>query len=47
MALIKATGVDLSHRLSTFGGGASTLVDALLAAGYKKLSVLDISRAAH
>ncbi len=46
MALIKATGVDSSAPIIDIGGGASTLVDALLEAGYKKLSVLDISRAA-
>ncbi len=46
MALIKATGIDLSASIIDIGGGASTLVDALLAADYKKLSVLDISRAA-
>ena len=46
MELIKATGVDLSASIIDIGGGASTLIDALLAAGYEKLSVLDISQAA-
>jgi len=46
MALIEATGVDLSASIIDIGGGASTLVDALLAVGYKNLSVLDISHAA-
>ncbi len=46
VALIKASGVDLSASIIDIGGGASTLVDALLKAGYKKLSVLDISHAA-
>ena len=44
--LIKATGVDVSASIIDIGGGASTLVDFLLDAGYQNLSVLDISHAA-
>ena len=44
--LIKATGVNQSASIIDIGGGASTLVDFLLEAGYKHLSVLDISPAA-
>ena len=44
--LIKATGIDLSASIIDIGGGASTLVDFLLDAGYQNLSVLDISPAA-
>jgi len=46
LALIKSTGVDSLASIVDIGGGASTLIDYLLAAGYKKLSVLDISHAA-
>jgi 2-polyprenyl-3-methyl-5-hydroxy-6-metoxy-1,4-benzoquinol methylase len=46
LELIKATGVDASARIIDIGGGASTLVDFILDAGYKNLSVLDISHAA-
>ena len=43
---IHHTGVDkLSHILDV-GGGASTLVDHLLAEGFQHITVLDISRAA-
>ena len=43
---IHRTGVDkLSHILDV-GGGASTLVDHLLAEGFQHISVLDISRTA-
>jgi len=44
--LIKATNTDLSARIIDIGGGASTLVDCLLDAGYQNLTVLDISQAA-
>ncbi len=40
---LQKTGVDQSASIIDVGGGASTLVDDLLASGYKKLSVLDIS----
>ncbi len=46
LELIKATGIGMSARIIDIGGGASTLVDFLLEAGYKNLSVLDISHAA-
>ena len=44
--LIKATGIDMDARIIDIGGGASTLVDFLLDAGYKNLSVLDIAHSA-
>jgi len=44
--LIKATGIDTSARIIDIGGGASTLADFILDAGYENLSVLDISHAA-
>ena len=46
LELIEATGVNQSAFIVDIGGGASTLVDFLLKAGYKHLSVLDISPAA-
>lgn len=46
LELIKATGVNVSARIIDIGGGASTLADFILDAGYKNLSVLDISQAA-
>ncbi|NOQ87701.1 MAG: methyltransferase domain-containing protein [Gammaproteobacteria bacterium] len=46
LELIEATGVDKLARIIDIGGGASTLVDFLLAAGYQNLSVLDIARSA-
>lgn len=44
--LIKATGVSHDASIIDVGGGASTLVDDLLANGYTDLSVLDLSTAA-
>jgi SAM-dependent methyltransferase len=46
LRLIQETGVPLSAAIIDVGGGASTLVDDLLAGGYHTLSVLDISAAA-
>lgn len=46
LRLIAETGVALSASIIDVGGGASTLVDDLLQAGYTKLSVLDLSAAA-
>lgn len=46
LELIAATGIDHDAALIDIGGGASTLVDALLADGWSQLSVLDISAAA-
>jgi ubiquinone/menaquinone biosynthesis C-methylase UbiE len=44
--LIKATGIDNTAAIIDVGGGASTLVDDLLASGFTDLSVLDLSAAA-
>jgi len=41
--LIKTTGVKKQASIIDIGGGASRLIDYLLVAGYKNLSVLDIS----
>jgi len=46
LELIRQTGVDSSARIIDVGGGASTLVDDLLADGFRDLTVLDISGAA-
>jgi SAM-dependent methyltransferase len=46
LRLIAGTGVAQSASIIDIGGGASTLVDDLLASGYTSLSVLDISAAA-
>ncbi|MBW8336477.1 class I SAM-dependent methyltransferase [Pseudomonas stutzeri] len=46
LELIRQTGVSAAASLIDVGGGASTLVDDLLAAGFHKLTVLDISDAA-
>ena len=46
LALIKQYAPHLSDGIIDVGGGASTLVDDLLAAGYQNLSVLDISESA-
>lgn len=44
--LIRATGAGKEAAIIDVGGGASTLVDDLLADGYRALSVLDLSGAA-
>lgn len=46
LALIERAAPDRSAAVLDVGGGASTLVDDLLARGYGDLSVLDISAAA-
>lgn len=46
LRLIQETGVPLNAAIIDIGGGASTLVDDLLAKGYSHLSVLDLSAAA-
>jgi len=46
LELIKAAGVDASARIIDIGGGASTLVDFMLDAGYQNLTVLDIAHGA-
>ncbi len=43
---IRATGLPLSSAILDIGGGASTLAEDLLDAGYSGVSVLDISRRA-
>jgi len=43
VALIQATGAGPEEAILDAGGGASRLVDALVAAGYRNLTVLDIS----
>lgn len=43
LALVRATGVSLAAPILDVGGGASTLVDYLLDAGYRDLTVLDIA----
>ena len=44
--LIRRVAPDLDAPIIDVGGGASTLVDALLDAGYRDLTVLDLSDAA-
>lgn len=46
LEFIQKTGVDKWGQIIDVGGGASTLVDDLLAHGYKQITVLDISAAA-
>jgi 2-polyprenyl-3-methyl-5-hydroxy-6-metoxy-1,4-benzoquinol methylase len=46
LKLIRTAAVDRSTPIIDVGGGASTLVDDLLAEGYSDLTVLDISEAA-
>jgi SAM-dependent methyltransferase len=46
LELIQATGVALTAPILDVGGGASRLVDHLLAGGYTDVSVLDIAPAA-
>ncbi|MFQ6006070.1 MAG: class I SAM-dependent methyltransferase [Woeseia sp.] len=43
LSLIRSTGVSPTAPMSDVGGGASTLVDHLLDAGYRDISVLDIA----
>jgi SAM-dependent methyltransferase len=43
LRLIRDTGIPLSAPIIDIGGGASTLVDDLLLAGYSDISVLDLS----
>jgi 2-polyprenyl-3-methyl-5-hydroxy-6-metoxy-1,4-benzoquinol methylase len=43
LRLIQETGVAVAGHIIDVGGGASILVDDLLAAGYQQVSVLDIS----
>lgn len=46
LEFIRRTGVDTSARIIDVGGGASTLVDDLLADGFRNLTILDVSSAA-
>ena len=46
LRLIKETGLPRDGAIIDVGGGASTLVDDLLALGYSNLTVLDLSAAA-
>jgi ubiquinone/menaquinone biosynthesis C-methylase UbiE len=46
LAMIGQTGVGAEARIVDIGGGASTLVDDLLAAGYRQVTVLDLSSTA-
>ncbi len=46
LELIRATGLPPEAALLDVGGGASTLVDHLLAAGFRDITVLDVAPAA-
>ncbi|MBF0218776.1 MAG: class I SAM-dependent methyltransferase [Gammaproteobacteria bacterium] len=46
LRLIKESQIALNATILDVGGGASTLVDDLLGAGYKRINVLDLSAAA-
>lgn len=46
LQMIEKSGIALNDAIIDVGGGASTLVDDLLALGYSDLSVLDISEKA-
>jgi SAM-dependent methyltransferase len=46
LRLIQGTAAGTDAHVIDIGGGASTLVDDLLAAGYSRLTVLDLSAAA-
>src|SRR5688572_2144956 len=46
LALLRRCGLGPASRVLDVGGGASTLVDDLLAAGVVEVSVLDLSDAA-
>ncbi len=46
LAMIEATGLGQAADIIDVGGGASRLVDHLLAAGYSDISVLDIAASA-
>lgn len=43
LALLRQAGLDAHSRVIDVGGGASTLVDDLIAAGVRDISVLDLS----
>ncbi len=46
LRLIRATGMTADRSIIDVGGGASTLVDDLLASGFTNVTVLDLSAAA-
>jgi len=46
LQFIQNTGVQITGPIIDIGGGASTLVDDLLVAGFQNISVLDVSGAA-
>ena len=46
LALINGTGVSKEARIIDVGGGASTLVDDLLDAGFAHLTILDLAQVA-
>jgi len=46
LSLVRNTGITKSASIIDVGGGASTLVDDLLADGYSDVTVLDLSHAA-
>ena len=46
LALVESASPDRKAGIIDVGGGASTLVDDLLARGYRKLTVLDVSQTA-
>ena len=46
LQFIQNTGISKTAHIIDIGGGASTLVDDLIAAGFQQLSVLDISATA-
>ncbi|MEO8504415.1 MAG: class I SAM-dependent methyltransferase [Acidobacteriota bacterium] len=46
LRLIEATGVPADSSIIDIGGGASTLVDDLLAKGYERVTVLDVAASA-
>ena len=46
LAIIRHTGLDKDARIIDVGAGASVLVDDLLDAGYRHLTVLDIAASA-
>jgi ubiquinone/menaquinone biosynthesis C-methylase UbiE len=46
LSLIRSAGITKSAAIIDVGGGASTLVDDLLAEGYSDITVLDLSAAA-
>lgn len=46
LEMIRATGIGADAHILDVGGGASTLVDRLIADGYRNVAVLDIAEAA-